>query len=63
MKDFLAGHNLDEGSATKQLHISSAAQGDYSNRGSDATVDVHFDHKIGKSVLSNRLHQYFIANH
>ncbi|RMY22663.1 hypothetical protein D0867_02569 [Hortaea werneckii] len=47
MKIFLAGHNLDEGSASKHFHISSASQGDSSSLGSDAAIDVRFDAKIG----------------
>ncbi|RMY97395.1 hypothetical protein D0862_08090 [Hortaea werneckii] len=46
MKGFLAAHNLDEGSANKQFHISSASQGDSSNLGNSATIDVRFDPKI-----------------
>ncbi|RMX89031.1 hypothetical protein D0869_01166 [Hortaea werneckii] len=47
MKGFIAGHNLDEGSANKHFHISSASQGDSSSLGSDAAIDVRFDPKIG----------------
>ncbi|RMY67634.1 hypothetical protein D0863_07660 [Hortaea werneckii] len=52
MKGFIAGHNLDEGSANKHFHISSASQGDSSSLGSDAAINVRFDPKIGKSILS-----------
>ncbi|RMX87805.1 hypothetical protein D0869_02084 [Hortaea werneckii] len=47
MKNFLAGHNLDEGSANKHFDISSASKGDSSSQGSDAAIDVRFDLKIG----------------
>ncbi|KAI7270206.1 hypothetical protein KC352_g8351 [Hortaea werneckii] len=47
MQDFLASHNLDEGSANDHLNTSSASQGDLSNLGSEAAIDVRFDPKIG----------------
>ncbi|RMZ09625.1 hypothetical protein D0864_01464 [Hortaea werneckii] len=48
MKGFLAGHDLDEGSANKHFDISFASRGDPSTIRSDATVDVRFDAEVGR---------------
>ncbi|KAI7263326.1 hypothetical protein KC345_g9180 [Hortaea werneckii] len=47
MKGFLAGYDLDEGSANKHFDISFASKGDLPNFGSDAAIDVRFDAEFG----------------